>query len=220
LRVLLAGATGLVGGLLLRRLQAMDTVTAIDLVSRRTVVGVGPKVTQHVGPVADWPAMAGGATPDVAISTLGTTMRQAGSEDAFFAVDHDAVVAFARAAGGAGARHFMMVSSVGAHAGSRNFYLATKGKAEAAVQAVGFDRIDVFRPGLLRGDRSGERRVGERIGILVSPITDILTPRVLDHYRSIAADDVAGAIAALAGDNAPGLLVHENRSMWNALKSA
>jgi uncharacterized protein YbjT (DUF2867 family) len=214
---LLAGATGLIGGLLLKRLAAMEAVTAIDLVSRRALETVDPKVKQHIGAVGDWPAMAGDATPDVAISTLGTTMRQAGSEDAFFAVDHDAVVAFARAAGGGGARHFMMVSSVGAHAGSRNFYLATKGKAEASVQAVGFDRLDVFRPGLLRGDRGGESRVGERIGILVSPLTDLLTPRVLDHYRSIAADDVAGAIAALAGDNAPGVFVHENRSIWQTI---
>lgn len=218
MRVLLAGATGLVGGLLLKRLEAMESVTAIDVVGRRAVDGVGQKVTHHLGSVAEWPGLAGETRPDVAISTLGTTMRLAGSEEAFFAVDHDAVVAFARTAGGAGARQFMMVSSVGAHAGSRNFYLATKGKAENAVQAVGFDRLDVFRPGLLRGNRGGEFRIGERIGILVSPLTDMLTPRVLDHYRSIASDDVAGAIAAQIGNAAQGVFVHENRAMWNALR--
>ncbi len=215
MKVLLAGATGLVGGLLLKQLEAMDDVTAVDVVTRRAVAGVGAKVQQHVGPVADWMAVAGQTNPDVAISTLGTTMRLAGSEDAFFAVDHDAVVSFARAAGGAGARHFMLVSSVGAHAGSRNFYLATKGKAESAVQAVGFDRLDIFRPGLLRGRRGAETRIGESIGKFIAPITDLLTPRVLDHYRSIAADDVALALAALAGKNEPGVFVHENRAMWD-----
>lgn len=218
MRVLLAGATGLVGGLLLKRLEALETVTSIDLVGRRAVDGAGPKVTQHIGTIAEWPGLAGETRPDVAISALGTTLRQAGSEDAFFAVDHDAVVAVARAVGGAGARHFMMVSSVGAHAGSRNFYLATKGKAESAVQAVGFDRLDVFRPGLLRGNRGGERRIAEQIGILVSPLTDLITPRVLDHYRSIAADNVAGAMAAFAGNDTPGMFVHENRAMWNAVR--
>jgi uncharacterized protein YbjT (DUF2867 family) len=219
LKLLLAGATGLVGRVLLKQLEDMPSVTSIDLVGRRAVDGVGPKVAQHIGDATEWPTFVGALSPDVAISTLGTTIRDAGSETAFFAVDHDAVVSFARAAGGAGARHFMMMSSVGAHAGSRNFYLATKGKAEASVQAVGFDRIDIVRPGLLRGQRSGPLRPAERIGVFLSPVTDMLTPRVLDHYRSIAAQDVAGAMAKLAGDHMPGLFVHENRSMWDIVGS-
>jgi uncharacterized protein YbjT (DUF2867 family) len=219
LKLLLAGATGLIGRALLKQLEEMPTVTSIDVVGRRAVVGAGPKVTQHIGDVAEWPVFAGALSPDVALSTLGTTIRDAGSEAAFFAVDHDAVVSFARAAGAAGARHFMMVSSVGAHAGSRNFYLATKGKAEASVQAVGFDRIDVFRPGLLRGQRSGAFRPAERFGVFIAPLTDILTPRVLDHYRSIAAQDVATAMAKLAGNQTSGHFVHENRSIRDIVES-
>jgi uncharacterized protein YbjT (DUF2867 family) len=219
LRVLLAGATGLVGHLLLRRLEVMSGVTAIDTVGRSEINGASTKTNQHLGPVGDWPTLVARLSPDVAISTLGTTMRQAGSEEAFFAVDHDAVVAVARAAAGAGSKRFLMVSSAGAHAASRNFYLATKGKAEAAAQSAGFERIDIFRPGLLRGNRSGERRIGERIGIAISPITDFLTPRVLDHYRSIAADDVAESIAAFLQQNEPGTYTHENRDMWNVIAS-
>lgn len=218
MRVLLAGATGLVGQLLLPMLEAMDCVAAIDVVGRREIKTASSKTKQHVGPIGEWPALVAGVSPDVAVSTLGTTMRQAGSEDAFFAVDHDAVVALARAAAGSGAGRFMLVSSIGAHAASRNFYLATKGKAESAIQTVGFDRIDIFRPGLLRGARGGDRRPGERIGIALSPVTDFLTPRVLDHYRSIAAADVAAAMAALLQQNAPGTFVHDNREMWNAAK--
>jgi uncharacterized protein YbjT (DUF2867 family) len=219
LKLLLAGATGLVGRLLLQRLETLDDVQAVDIIGRTKIEGCGRKVTQHIAPTPDWPGLVGQLKPDVAISALGTTMRLAGSEDAFYAVDHDMVVSFARSASAAGARRFMMVSSVGAHAGSRNFYLATKGKAETAVQAAGFDRIDVFRPGLLRGYRSGERRIGERLGILLSPVTDFLTPAVLDHYRSIAAADVAASIAAFLRENATGTFVHENRAMWQSIRA-
>jgi uncharacterized protein YbjT (DUF2867 family) len=217
LKLLLAGATGLVGRLLLQRLEKLDLVQSINIVGRTKIEGTGQKVAQHMAPTAEWPSLVGQLSPDVAICTLGTTMRQAGSEDAFFAVDHDMVVAFARASSAAGARRFMMVSSVGAHAASRNFYLATKGKAEVAAQAAGFDRVDVFRPGLLRGNRGGQRRIGERLGIIVSPVTDFLTPFVLDHYRSIAADDVAASIAAFLGQDVPGTFVHENRAMWQSI---
>jgi uncharacterized protein YbjT (DUF2867 family) len=217
LKLLLAGATGLVGRLLLQRLETLDDIESIDCVGRTKFESVAQKVTQHIAPTSDWPTLVSQLEPDVAISALGTTMRQAGSEDAFFAVDHDMVVAFARAASAAGARRFMMVSSVGAHAASRNFYLATKGKAEADAQAAGFDRVDIFRPGLLRGNRGGARRVGERLGILISPVTDFLTPFVLDHYRSIAAADVAASIAAFLKEDAPGTFIHENRAMWQSI---
>ncbi len=215
MKVLLAGATGLTGGLLLDRLERDPRVTAIDALARTAQDG-SPKITWRTGPIEDWPALIADTSPDVAISALGTTMRKAGSEAAFAAVDHDAVVAVARAARAAGATQFLLVSATGAHPGSRNFYLSTKGKAEAAVQTVGFDRVDIFRPGLLRCERP-EKRFGERMAILISPLTDLLTPHVLDHYRSIAADDVAGAMAAAIGQGEPGTHVHDNRAMWEVI---
>jgi uncharacterized protein YbjT (DUF2867 family) len=123
------------------------------------------------------------------------------------------VIGFAKAVRKAGARQFMMISSVGASAESRNFYLRTKGEAEAGVTALGFERVDIFRPGLLRGDRGGAPRFGERIGIALSPITDLLTPFVLDQYRSIAAADVAAATAQLVGAGEGGVFVHHNREI-------
>jgi uncharacterized protein YbjT (DUF2867 family) len=215
--VLLAGATGLTGRLLLDRLLRDGRVASIIALGRRPVDAQTPKITSLTGPMEDWPALVGGTSVDIAISALGTTMRMAGSEEAFAAVDHDAVVCLARAALGAGARQFLLVSAVGAHPSSRNFYLSVKGKAEAGVQAAGYDRLDIFRPGLLRGARGGDRRVGERIAIAMSPLTDLITPRVLDHYRSIAAADVADAMMAMLGREEPGVFVHENRAMWDAI---
>ena len=113
----------------------------------------------------------------------------------------------------------MMVTSVGANAAARNFYLKTKGEAEAGVTSIGFERIDIFRPGLLRGNRQGTSRPGEGIMMAISPITDLLTPHVFDQYRSIAADSVAGAIAACVGKSEGGVHVHENREIVSLSRS-
>jgi uncharacterized protein YbjT (DUF2867 family) len=214
----MAGATGLVGGTLLRRFEQDPLVEAVCALARRKIDSDSPKVRQLIGDIGDWPGLMAEAKPDIAVCVLGTTLRQAGSQDAFFAIDHDAVIAFARAARGAGASHLLLVSSIGAHPGSRNFYLSVKGKAEQGVQAVGFDRLDIFRPGLLRGNRKGPLRIGERAAALISPVTDFLTPFVLDHYRSIAAKDVAGAMIAAMGLSEPGVHVHDNRAMLALLK--
>ncbi len=205
--ITLIGASGLIGGLLAARLGDQN-FTAIG---RRHVEGIAD---QRIAPVAEWPALIAALKPDIAISTLGTTIRAAGSQAAFAAIDHDAVVAFARAAKDAGARQFLMVSSVGARGAS--FYLKTKGRAEASVRAMGFARVDIFRPGLLLGDRAGEVRPVERLFAALSPLSNALTPRAFDHYKAIAADDVAAAMARVIGAEADGVFIHHNREMLRA----
>jgi uncharacterized protein YbjT (DUF2867 family) len=202
--IIIVGASGLIGGLLAVRLKN-QSLTAIG---RRAVPGIAD---QRIAPVAEWPALVAALKPDVAISTLGTTIRAAGSQAAFAAIDHDAVVAFARAARDAGARQFIMVSSVGA--GGASFYLKTKGRAEASVRAMGFARVDIFRPGLLLGERAGDARPVERFFAALSPLTNALTPRAFDQYRAIAADDVAAAMARVIGAAENGVFIHHNREM-------
>ncbi len=206
----MAGSTGLIGSLLLKRLVGHD----LKLVGRRTnpVAPTGSK--QLTGDTADWSSLMASVRCDIAISTLGSTMAQAGSEAAFAAVDHGAVIAFAQAAKAGGARQFMMVSSVGANPKAGNFYLATKGRAEEGIKAIGFERVDIFRPGLLRGERGGTVRPVERLMITLSPITNLLTPRLFDHYRAIDAEVVADAIARLVGEAESGMFIHHNREMW------
>ena len=210
MNIIIAGSTGLIGSLLLKRLASHE----LTLVGRRANSGAPANSKQLIGDTADWPGLMAGVRCDVAICTLGTTMAQAGSKAAFAAVDHDAVIAIAKAAKADGARQFMMVSSVGANAKASNFYLATKGKAEEDIKASGFDRVDIFRPGLLRGERGGKTRPVERLMIGLSPITNLLTPRLFDHYRAIDAGDVAGAVASLVGKAGHGAFVHHNREMW------
>lgn len=210
MRIILAGGTGLIGSLLVTRLANHE----LCLIGRRTAESVSPDISQLIGAVDSWPALLATKSADVAICALGTTMAKAGSQAAFMAIDYDAVIAFATAAKASGARQFLLVSSSGADAASSNFYLSVKGKAEVALAALTFDRLDIFRPGLLRGERGADRRIGERTAILLSPIVDRLLIAKFDRYRSIAGDEVATAMAATLGRSEAGVHIHHNRDMW------
>ncbi|HEX8444529.1 MAG TPA: nucleoside-diphosphate sugar epimerase [Allosphingosinicella sp.] len=154
MRVVLIGGTGLVGSLFADRFLERER-GELHAILRRPSDREQAGWREHVAPVAEWPRIAGEIEAQVAISALGTTMRAAGSEAAFRAVDHDAVLAFAKGAQAAGARQMLTVSSAGADRHSRNFYLGLKGEVEYALSHFGFARLDVFRPGLLRGPRGG-----------------------------------------------------------------
>lgn len=207
------GGTGLVGRLLADRLCAWSEPLEIHAVLRRPSGRTGPEWHEHVARGEDWPAIVARIQPELAISALGTTIRQAGSEAAFRIVDHDMVLSFARAAAAAGASRMMTVSSVGADAGSSNFYLRLKGEVDRELATLGFARLDVFRPGLLRGPRGADRRLGERIGILMSPIVNRLLLGPLGRFAAINAAAVAAAMAAVAKAREEGVFVHENRAI-------
>lgn len=208
-RVAMIGATGLIGRSVAPLLVAAGH--ELTIVGRRASGVAG--ANERVAPMEQWADALADWRGEVAISTLGTTWKRAGSWEAFRAVDHEAVAAFARSVRSAGARQFVTVSSVGADPVSRNTYLALKGDVETALAAVGFDRLDVVRPGLLRGNRGGDRRLGERIGILVSPVLNLLLRGPLDRFAAIEAGTVAAAIATLAGRGESGRHVHRNREL-------
>ena len=208
-KILLAGASGLIGSKLVKLLAGCDV--ELHILTRRLLETGKAAIVQIVSDPADWPAHIAELAPDVAISCLGTTWNKSGkSEAAFRGVDLDLVLAFAGAAKQAGARQMIAVSSVGASANSAGFYLRTKGQAEQGLADLGFDRLDILRPGLLTGERGGDRRLGERAGIMLSPFTDALLHGSLRRYRSINAATVAGAIAQLVIAGGQGRFIHEN----------
>jgi uncharacterized protein YbjT (DUF2867 family) len=204
--IAIVGGSGLVGGLLLDRLAAQGRADVHAFLRRAVPERAG--LTQHVMPSDKWPDAIAALGAALFISTLGTTIRQAGSQAAFVAVDKSLLLA---CAGASGARHAISVSSVGA--GGGNFYLKVKGEAEAGLASLGFERLDILRPGLLLGDRSGPARPAERLGMLLAPITNLLTPSSLDRYRAIEARTVAAAIAVLADSGTAGHFIHHNREM-------
>jgi uncharacterized protein YbjT (DUF2867 family) len=208
-RIVLVGGTGLVGRQVAEELGVLDTVKVHALL-RRKADDLLPAVKQHVAPTEEWSGFIADLRPDVAISCLGTTIRTAGSQAAFRAVDHDLIIAFATAARAAGAQQMISVSSVGAAAKSGNFYLKTKGETETALRAMNFARVDLIRPGLLTGGTRPDSRPGEAIGIMLSPITDLLMFGPLARYRSTPSAKVAQAIVTLALCGGQGQFIHEN----------
>ena len=104
---------------------------------------------------------------DVVISVLGTTIKAAGSKERFRAVDHDIPLTAARMAARKGARHFLIVSSIGADTSSRFFYLRVKGELEDALRSLGFRSVTIVRPSILLGDRA-ETRFGEEVAAAVA----------------------------------------------------
>lgn len=213
-KILIVGATGLIGGLLTRKLVGQGADQKLHLLLRRPYREDVGKAKVHVQLQENWPATIAKIKPDIAISCLGSTMKKAGSKEEFAAVDRDLVGAVAVAAKAAGARQFIAVSSAMADSNASSFYLKTKGEAEDLLRAQKFDRLDIIRPGLLRGERVGDNRWGESLAIAASPILDMLLHGKLRRYRSILASDVADAIMALRGKNGSGTYVHENDDIW------
>lgn len=203
---LLVGATGLVGGAVVEQMRERP----LTILARRAVESASPHHHPLVAPPERWGDMIAADRPATLICCLGTTIRQAGSQAAFRAVDHDLVLAAARGAKLGGAKHLIAVSSVGASPEAGNFYLRTKGETEEGLGALGFDRVDFLRPGLLTGKRDGPPRLGEGIAKIAAPLADALLWGSLRRYRSIHGETVARAIAALAGETASGVHIHEN----------
>jgi uncharacterized protein YbjT (DUF2867 family) len=144
-------------------------------------------------------APAGARPLDAYVCCLGTTLRAAGSRAAFIAVDRDLALRLAQLARGLGARHAVLVSSVGASRQSGTFYLRVKGEVEDAMASLGFERLDILQPGLLVGPRR-ERRPAEALAQRLVPLADPLLLGRLRDYRSIPATVVADAIVALLDD--------------------
>jgi len=196
---LLAGATGLIG----RELATQWTGPGpLHLLVRRATPTSHPLHRAHV---VDFLALPPLPTSQLAFCCLGTTIKAAGSQAAFRAVDHGAVLAFARAAQQAGVRHFAVVSSLGADAHSKTFYSRVKGEMEAELQTLGFASLVIARPSLLTGDRStlGQApRLGERLAQTLSAPFLPLIPRA---WRPIPAATVARAMLRALSRPGPGV---------------
>jgi uncharacterized protein YbjT (DUF2867 family) len=205
---LLAGATGLVGAALLARLLGADRSQNVTVLARKPLpapVARDPRLTVLVG---DMPVLAAqaGAIDDVYIA-LGTTIKVAGSEAAFRAVDFDLVVAIARAARAAGARRLAVVSALGADGASRIFYNRVKGEMEDAVAALGYDAVVIARPSLLLGDRAGLGQPTRRGEVWAARLLGPMLPLVPATVRPIAAATVAAALVAALDAAQPGTRV-------------
>lgn len=210
IRLLLLGSTGAVGSEVLRLALQHPQVQQVVAPARRALAA-HPKL---VNPVTDFahPAQALAGLPvDVVVCALGTTLKQAGSQAAFAAVDRDLPVALAREALQLGARSMALNSSLGASA-SGNFYLRTKHEAEEGVRQLGFASYTVVRPSLIDTPRT-DHRPGERLGLWVAHLLGPLVPR---RYRPVPASGIAHTLLTAVLQGTPGDRVVESEDIANA----
>lgn len=198
--VLLAGATGLTGEHLLDRLLNEPTITRVLAPSRRPLAE-HPHLENPVGEPAELlPRLEGPV--DIAFCCLGTTIKKAGSEQAFRAIDLDLVVSFARRARELGARHLIVISAIGADATSSIFYNRVKGEMEQALKAQDWPQLTLCRPSLLLGERT-EPRLAEQ---LAGPLSKLIPGK----YHGIEACQLARAMWRLALEEPDGVRVVES----------
>ncbi len=201
---LLAGATGLVGQALAR---AWTQPEPLHLLVRRPMAPLHPSHRVHRVDFAALPPL---PAAQQAYCCLGTTIRVAGSEAAFRAVDFDAVLAFARAAQRAGVQRLAVVSALGADAGSRVFYNRVKGETEAALAGLGLPCLVIARPSLLLGDRAALGQPVRPMERLAAGLGAPLAALVPKAWRPIAAATVARAMVLALAQAQPGVRVLES----------
>ena len=210
IKAAIIGATGLVGSNLLSLLMSNNKYEKISIITRTVPNGLPEKV-EHA------PLNEGNYTfptnIDTAYCCLGTTIKKAGSKDAFRKVDLELVIDFAKKAKEAGVKRFAVVSSIGANAKSSNFYLNTKGKVEEQLKAIDFERLVIVQPSLLLGKRN-EKRFGEDIGKAMYSVLKFIFIGPLKKYKGIEALDVAKAMITLA-EHGTGTITVESNALQN-----
>lgn len=192
LSLLLVGATGAVGQAVLRQALAEKRITRIVAPTRRPLEAGFAGNARLLNPVIDFarlPEEAAWWKVDAVVCTLGTTIKVAGSQAAFAAVDRDLPIAFARLARRAGATRYALNSSLGASARG-SFYLRTKAEAEQGIIDLGFASTTIVRPSLIDTERN-EARPGEQVGLLFAHALRPLIPR---RYRAVSPEAIAAAL--------------------------
>ncbi|MEH0165373.1 NAD(P)H-binding protein [Roseateles microcysteis] len=209
-RVWLAGAGGLVGRALLDELLSQPLYVEALMRRERQDLPPSDRLSQHCVDFGARDLAARLPAPDAVFICLGTTIKQAGSQQAFKAVDLDAVLNTARAARQAGARRCAVVSALGASPGSSVFYNRIKGEMESGLRELGFERLVIARPSLLLGDRAAlgqPERAGERWASRLSGPFSGLIPK---RWRPIEARTVARALRLAMAQPGPALSVLES----------
>jgi uncharacterized protein YbjT (DUF2867 family) len=219
IRVALVGATGLVGRCVIETASRGDEARILGIARREAPLPPGARMEMFVAEASKWGDVIDAVRPRALICALGTTWKKAGRDEAAFrAVDHDLVLATAEAAKRAGVPNMVLVSAAGADARAKSLYMRVKGETEEALTRIGFKRLDILRPGLLRGEREGDLRLAERAAIIAAPLIDPLLSGKWERFRSIDAALVAEAALGLALRRAGGRFTHDNAAIRRAAR--
>jgi uncharacterized protein YbjT (DUF2867 family) len=212
---LLLGATGLVGGHLLRLLLEDAEYTTVTVMTRRPLGLESPKLVEVTVDFSRPETYRDHLAVDDVFCCLGTTIKTAGSQEAFRKVDLEYPLSVAQQAAAAGAGQFLIVTAVGASAKSRIFYNRVKGELEDALRLLSFPRgLKLFHPSMILGERN-ESRPGERVIAAISRATTALFVGGLRRFRAIEARDVAHAMWAAARRDPGGARVYEGAGLFD-----
>jgi uncharacterized protein YbjT (DUF2867 family) len=203
------GATGLVGGHCLELLLADPAYGRVTVLARRPSGRTHPKLSEVIADFDRLESHVDALSADDVFCCLGTTIRKAGSQEAFRKVDFDYPARAARLASGRGAKRFLVVTAMGADAGSRIFYNRVKGEVEREVSRLPFETVVLVRPSLILGERD-DRRPAEAAAQVVMPALSFLLAGPLKKYRAIPGRTVAKAMVRLAKEAGPGVRVAES----------
>lgn len=191
--VMLAGATGLIGSLCLDLLLANPNVKKVIAPTRRTLSNTSEKlrnVLVDFDRLDEYPEL---FEVDAIICCLGTTIKQAGSREAFKRVDLEYCLDIAELGRRHNARAFYLVSAMGADSKSPFFYSRVKGDLERHLRLLEYDYLSIYRPSLLMGERE-DNRLGESIGIKLAGVVNPFLSGSLAKYKAIKAENVAKAM--------------------------
>ncbi|MCK6542706.1 NAD(P)H-binding protein [bacterium] len=206
---LIVGASGLIGQHLLNALLEDRDYDRVIVLVRKPIAFTHAKLTQHVVEFDKLTNAAHWIKAHDVFCTLGTTMRTAGSKQAFYKVDFTYPFECARIAKENGVNNFLVVTAIGAKPSSGVFYSRVKGELENALETLRFRSLSIFRPSFLVGERS-ERRIGEALGIVVFRALGFLLVGRWKKYRAIRAQAVAEAMIEMAKHERAGKTIYES----------
>lgn len=209
---ILIGSTGLTGYHLLRKLISSDAYNKVICFVRQSSKLSHPKLTQHIVDFDKPESYQDLIEGNDMFCCLGTTIKKAGSQEAFEKVDLHYPLQFAKMGAMKGVKHFSIMSSIGANPQSNNFYLRTKGKCEEGLRILPFQSVSIFRPSILIGNRK-EFRLGEIIGKYAMRGLSVFMVGKLRKYRPIKSKDVACAMFRIAQENTVGFHVYESNEI-------
>lgn len=210
MHALIIGATGATGSTLLSQLLADDGYSQVSIYVRRPVTLTHPKLTVHVIDFDDIASHQATIRGDVLFCCLGTTLKDAGSQEAQWRIDHTYQYQFAKFAKQNGVPRVMLVSSGFANADSRSFYMRMKGQLEQDMMALGFDGLDIFRPPALIRPKTD--RIGEKISLPLMRLLAHIPP--LSTMRPMPVSVLAEAMIAAAKRPADGVCIIEAKRIW------
>lgn len=210
--IALIGATGLVGNLLLEKLSENPQVRTIKAVTRKPLAHVPAKTENLIINFDRMTEFSSELKADIYICCLGTTIKVAGSQEAFKRVDYDYVIQFAKIAEQNHATKFQVISAMGADAKSSVFYNRTKGEMEEKLKTLKIPQIEIFQPSLILGERK-EKRTAEDIAQALTPVMNFFMKGPLEKYRPIKATDIATAMMTTSTHTTAGAKTYKSNEI-------